>query len=106
MFRWTYCQGVHSLNGIIAGLGPHFRQNTEVPLVSILDVAPTVLSLLGVPSPEGTDGRVAEELLVGPVAPTSGGPARPPERRREGGTYSEEEEALVRDRLRGLGYID
>lgn len=106
MFRWTYCQGVHSLNGIIAGLGPHFRRNTEVPLISILDVAPTVLSLLGVPSPEGTDGRIAEELLVGPMATPSGPPTPPPERREEPGTYSEEEEELVRKRLRGLGYID
>lgn len=106
MFRWTYCQGVHSLNGIIAGLGPHFRRNTEVPQVSILDVAPTVLSLLGVPPPEGTDGRVADELLVGPMAPTSGPPTPSSQRREEPGTYSEEEEEAVRDRLRGLGYID
>lgn len=106
LFRWTYCQGVHSLSGIIVGRGPHFRRNTEVPLVSILDVAPTVLSLLGVASPEGTDGRVAEELLAGPTVTTSGPPTPPPERRKEPSTYSEEEEALVRDRLRGLGYIE
>jgi len=105
-FRWTYCQGVHSLHGIIAALGPHFRRNTEAPLVSILQVAPTVFSLLGVAPPEGTDGRVAEELLVGPTAPTSGPPTPPPERREEPGTYSEEEEELVRKRLQGLGYID
>jgi predicted AlkP superfamily phosphohydrolase/phosphomutase len=106
LFRWTYCQGVHSRNGIIAGLGPHFRRSAEVPLVSILDVAPTVLSLLGVPVPEGTDGRVAEELLVSPVAPAAGPPTPPPERRQEPGTYSEEEEERVRERLRGLGYIE
>ncbi len=106
MFRWTYCQGVHSLNGVIAGRGPHFRQNAEVPPLSILDVAPTVLSLLGVPSPEGTDGRVADELLIGPPAPTGGPPAPPPERQQEPSAYSEEEERLVRERLRGLGYIE
>lgn len=106
MFRWTYCQGVHSLNGIIAARGPHFRRNAEAPPVSILDVAPTVLSLLGVPSPEGTDGRIAEELLAGPLDTTSGPPTPPPERREEPATYSEEEEELVRKRLRGLGYID
>ncbi len=106
MFRWTYCQGVHSLNGIIAGLGPHFRRSTEASTVSIMDVAPTVLSLLGVASPEGTDGRVAEELLAGPTLPPSGPTAPPSERPQEPGTYSEEEEALVRERLRGLGYID
>jgi predicted AlkP superfamily phosphohydrolase/phosphomutase len=106
MFRWTYCQGVHSLNGVIAGRGPHFRRNTEARPVSILDVAPTVLSLLGVASPEGTDGRVAEELLIGPMITTGRPPTPPPERREEPGTYSEEEEEQVRERLRGLGYIE
>ncbi len=106
MFKWTYCQGVHSLNGIIAGMGPHFRPNTEVPVVSILDVAPTVLSLVGVPPPEGTEGRVADELLVAAMAATSGPSTPPPERREEPGTYSEEEEEAVRERLRGLGYLD
>lgn len=75
-------------------------------MVSIMDVAPTVLSLLGVSPPEGTDGRVAEELLATPTPPASEPSAPPSERPEKPSTYSEEEEALVRERLRGLGYID
>jgi predicted AlkP superfamily phosphohydrolase/phosphomutase len=104
MFRWQYCQGVHSLDGIIVGLGPSFRSGAAAPDAHITDVAPTVLSLLGVPYPEETDGRVAEQLLAGRVEAQAAGST--PQRSREPGAYSEEEEARVRERLRGLGYIE
>ena len=106
LYIWPWCQGVHSRAGIISGLGPHFRRNTECPTVSILDVTPTVLSLLGVSPPEGTDGRIAQELLTGSLPATDKPSAPPPERRKEPSAYSEEEEAVVRERLRGLGYIE
>lgn len=103
--EWPHCQGVHSRNGIIAAAGPHFRRGEQAPPLSIMDVAPTVLSLLEVPVPAGTDGRVAESLLAAPVRVTAGeAPAAPA--RAEPGAYSEEEEEQVRERLRGLGYLD
>ncbi|WP_165232626.1 alkaline phosphatase family protein [Aquisphaera insulae] len=56
----------------------------------LLDLAPTLLQLAGRPAPEGLSGR---SLLDG-AAPA----ARP-------ATSVEDEEALVRERLRGLGYV-
>ena len=107
LFDWPYCQGVHSLSGIVAAVGPHIRSGTEASTVSIMDVAPTVLSLLGVAAPEGVDGRPAESLLAGPVEAGARVPGMQPARRaEEPSAYSEEEEALVRERLRGLGYIE
>ena len=105
MFRWAYCQGVHSMNGIIAGLGPSFRRETKAPTVSILDVTPTLLALQGIGAPEGTDGRAAEELLERTPQPAEQTPA-PSERSGEATPYTEEEEEAVRERLRGLGYIE
>ncbi len=106
LWGWRWLQGVHSRDGIIACMGPHFRQGAEAPAVSILDVAPTVLSLLGVAPPADVDGRVADELLARPV-PTETGPrpgAQQP--REEPKAYSEEEEARIKERLRGLGYLE
>jgi len=105
MFRWTYCQGVHSMNGIIAGLGPSFRREAKAPTISILDVTPTLLALQGLGAPEGTDGRIAEELLERTPQPAEQ-PAAPSERSGEATPYTEEEEEAVRERLRGLGYIE
>ena len=106
MFRWTYCQGVHSMNGIIAGLGPSFRREAKASTVSILDVTPTLLALQGLGAPEGTDGRIAEELLAQAPQPIAQHPAAPSERSGEATPYTEEEEEAVRERLRGLGYIE
>ena len=103
--RWDHLQGVHSRNGIVAAAGPHFRRAIEAPDVSIMDIMPTVLSLLGV-LPSGLDGRVAGELLAAPVAPVAGAPVVRSAPRAEPSGYSEEEEAVIRERLRGLGYIE
>lgn len=107
LFDWPYCQGVHSLNGIVAGLGPSFRRGHRAPAVSIMDMAPTILALQGIASPKGTDGRIAEELLVEtPDGLTERAPSAPSERAADASPYTEEEEEAVRDRLRGLGYIE
>ncbi len=106
LWEWRWLQGVHSSNGIIACLGPHFRRGAEAPTVSILDVAPTVLSLLEVAPPAGVDGRVPDELVARPAPPARRREARPPQPREEPTPYSEEEEAQIKERLRGLGYIE
>ncbi len=105
LLPWPYCQGVHSMNGIIAGAGPSFRVGTSIESVSIMDVAPTVLALMGAPAPAALDGKVARELLSVDVEAVTGAPvaAAAPA---EPGAYSDDEEALVKERLQGLGYID
>jgi hypothetical protein len=70
-----------------------------------MDVAPTALSLLGLPYPAEIDGRVAGQLLARPIESHAGPPATAAPRA-EPGAYSEEEEERVRERLRGLGYIE
>lgn len=105
LWEWPWLQGAHSQHGIIACLGPHFRRGVEASTVSIVDVAPIVLSLLDVAPPAGVDGHAAEELLAAPPA-AGRPPPSPPERREEPRSYSEEEEARIKERLRGLGYIE
>jgi predicted AlkP superfamily phosphohydrolase/phosphomutase len=106
LFDWPFCQGVHSTHGIIAARGPSFRPAARVEPVSIMDVAPTVYALLGVPAPEGVDGRPLEAMLTEAPLPVAAEPVAVTERRSEPDAYSDEEEERVRERLRGLGYID
>ena len=81
-----------------------------------IDLAPTVLQLLGVPVPELIDGRVLSEALDARtgarVATTASGEvgaataAQAEEANRADARYSEEENEKIEDRLRDLGYID
>ena len=53
------------VHATLIAAGPGIKRNTASPIPSgNVDVSPTVFALLGVPVPEGLDGRVLEEALV------------------------------------------
>ena len=95
--------GCHRREGIFIARGPGIHRGVELPEASILDLAPTILHLLGEPVPRVMDGRVLGEIFV------DAKPVR----------YAEEEDASVtaeqgfdtaeaeqiEERLRGLGYL-
>jgi predicted AlkP superfamily phosphohydrolase/phosphomutase len=105
--------GDHRLEGILIASGPAFRPRAEQYKASLLDVAPTVLRLLGVPVPDDMDGRVLTELLDqdpvllsthpvhAPVLPEmNGNPSLPNDL-----SYTAEEDAAIQQRLADLGYL-
>jgi predicted AlkP superfamily phosphohydrolase/phosphomutase len=55
--------GDHRMEGILIAEGPAFRPGASLRDADLLDIAPTVLALLGVPVPADMDGRVLMELL-------------------------------------------
>lgn len=55
--------GFHNGNAFVLGAGPGVRQGAVVEGGHILDLAPTVLALLGRGAPNHLDGRVLEGLL-------------------------------------------
>ncbi|MBM4098987.1 MAG: hypothetical protein FJ260_03400 [Planctomycetes bacterium] len=59
----------HRPYGIFAGGGPGIRAGARVHGASILDVAPTVLALMGLPAADDMPGRVLSEALEGVEAP-------------------------------------
>jgi len=101
--------GTHHLEGIFLGQGRDFKNGGRFYGAKIIDLAPTILYLLGAGIPEDMDGRVLEEIITeGFVA---GNPRRqticdPVEDRRSSSGYGDGEEDYIRDKLRGLGYID
>jgi predicted AlkP superfamily phosphohydrolase/phosphomutase len=105
--------GDHRLEGILIASGPAFRTRAEPQNASLLDLAPTVLHLLGIPVPDEMDGRILIELLetaprfvpaVPPLAPAiaaaNGTRARPID-----SPYTAEEDAAIQRRLADLGYL-
>ncbi len=96
--------GCHRREGIFIAQGPDIQAGVTLPEADILDLAPTILHLLGEAVPQVMDGRVLAELFTKqrPVV-YQGDDA-------ESGTqsevsFSDEEAEQVEERLRSLGYL-
>ncbi|MGH2757087.1 MAG: hypothetical protein ACRDI3_04795, partial [Actinomycetota bacterium] len=100
-------RGAHHPDGIVIVAGRGARAGGAVD-ARVLDVTPTLLYLAGAEIPEGLDGRVItsafeDDFLAGqPVRTTT---AMGSQERDEDSPYSAEEEALIEESLRGLGYL-
>jgi predicted AlkP superfamily phosphohydrolase/phosphomutase len=100
-------RGVHHPNGMAIYAGQGVRSGATAT-ASVLDVTPTLLYMAGLKVPEGLDGSVVEDafrpdhLERTPVTtmPQPGTAARD-----ESSPYSEDEEAIIEESLRGLGYL-
>jgi predicted AlkP superfamily phosphohydrolase/phosphomutase len=103
--------GDHRDEGIFLASGPHFTGPCEIKEASILDLAPTLLYLLGLPIPPEMDGRVLTQLFpdaylarhpihAGHAGGLGSGFDEPPR------DYSAAEAEAIRSRLQGLGYIE
>jgi predicted AlkP superfamily phosphohydrolase/phosphomutase len=104
--------GAHRPVGIFAARGPNTRRGFDAGELSILDIAPTVLYSLGLRAPLEMQGRVPEEIFDRDALR-----ARPPQKATAraaavngNGTadvrLTEEDEQIVMERLRELGYVE
>jgi predicted AlkP superfamily phosphohydrolase/phosphomutase len=96
--------GQHRMDGILAAAGAGITpdaQFTRQP--QLIDLAPTILRLLGEPVPEDMDGRVLDEMVAGTpeveFAPASAVQEPPLD------GYSPDEARAIEGRLAGLGYL-
>lgn len=58
--RW---RAENTTEGIFIACGPDFKQGAEADIISILDLAPTILHLMGLAVPKDMDGRVLTEIF-------------------------------------------
>lgn len=104
----------HRMDGMVALYGPAVRRDARLDTHSIVDLAPTILYLLGYPIPADMDGQVMAQAFLPEflaarqmvtITPTAseekmpGGAMPAPD-----GVYSASEEGEVLDRLKDLGY--
>jgi predicted AlkP superfamily phosphohydrolase/phosphomutase len=98
--------GSHRSRGIFIAQGPHIRTGAALSKAQIVDLAPTVLSLLGCPIPGDMDGRVLAEILNhADSLPVEGQALPAAARQREQVVLSKDEDAELRARLEGFGYL-
>jgi predicted AlkP superfamily phosphohydrolase/phosphomutase len=95
--------GDHRMDGILIMNGRGVKQGaTGMP--RLLDLAPTVLYLLGVAVPDDMDGRVLHDFLS-LDSPTQYQSAPSPTTSAASSPYSAEEEAEIMKHLEDLGYL-
>ncbi len=99
--------GHHRPQGLIILWGEGIKEETTLQGAEIVDLAPTILYLLGLPIPADMDGRILDdgfkEKFLAQNRPLF---SQEPTTRESGpGEYSPEEEAEIKERLRGFGYV-
>jgi len=102
--------GTHRMNGMMLLWGKPIRPSTVVQGAQITDLAPTILHLLGEPVPSTMDGRVLGEVLMPEFAQQHRVAGELPVAEQASlaeqvEDLSSEEERLIVERLRGLGYV-
>jgi predicted AlkP superfamily phosphohydrolase/phosphomutase len=101
--------GIHRDEGILIGLGPGIKAGKNLLHAKLMDIGPTVLYTFGIPIPADMDGGVIVDIFEEnfikdrPVLHAEV-KEEPPVKTAE--VYDVKEETAVRDRLKGLGYID
>jgi len=97
-------EGNHRHNGILLLQGDGFRRTVPDFHPYLVDLAPTILHMLGLPVPADMDGRVLQEIFSdarqvhyedvnNSIAPKAT-------------DYTEEEAELIEQRLKALGYVE
>jgi predicted AlkP superfamily phosphohydrolase/phosphomutase len=103
----THETGGHRMQGILLARGPHIKHGAMIR-PRIVDLAPTILHILGCPVPQDIDGLVLRELLRSdflenhPIVYTND--VQP--RSIMVSELTKEEERELLSRLRAFGYID
>jgi len=106
LVNWS---GTHRFKGIFLFKGKPFKNIQIGDGTKIVDLAPTLLYLMGCPVPQDMDGKVIEAafredyLKSNPVKYNGGSTLE--RKNMPDNTYSEEEAAMVEKRLKSLGYM-
>lgn len=101
--------GAHDVSGVFIASGPSVKALGRHEGATILDVAPTVLALLGLPVPEDMDGRALAEIIRDEHFerhPLASIPSYEPDAPREKIEFSSTMDEGIKSRLRSLGYIE
>ena len=107
-----HVEGTHYPLGVFIAKGPGFSRTTDAGTFSICDVAPVLLHCLELPVPLDLEGIVPEGVFEGsylremPVVP--GPPTLPSASYASKTAYAtpEEEEKVIINQMRALGYIE
>jgi len=100
----TLVTGSHSEeNGVFIIYGPNIKTGKKLKEIKSYDITPTILSLMNLPIPSNTDGRVLKELFK--EQPDIMYYDEKDQTKKEEKALSKDEEDVIKDRFRALGYL-
>ena len=101
-------QHEESPDGILIMKGPQIKKNVKLQEAHLLDIAPTVLYLMGKELDQGMDGEIITEAIVPSFLAKNTVKKKDYGRKKSTETsfYAQEEQEEVKDRLKALGYLD
>lgn len=99
--------GDHHPDGIIGLWGPNIVPACDLS-ACLYDVLPALLAILGIASPPGLDGHVLSECFHRPLAAggKAGGTTSPETPPQPADVLTADDSDILRERLRGLGYVE
>ncbi len=103
--------GDHRMEGVLIANGLGIRSGIQLRKASLLDIAPTILYLLGIPIPDDFDGRPLTELFAPSFQPLPATEIYPSTRQQstspQNGLHASNvtDEDAVKRRLAELGYL-
>jgi predicted AlkP superfamily phosphohydrolase/phosphomutase len=102
-----WLSGDHRLEGVIVATGPEVKPGPLQETAYLVDLGPTSMAALGVPSAIPRDGKVLGSLVgdikLEVIAGGGGGPGLSSE---DDTGLTSDEEGEIEDHLRGLGYVE
>ena len=109
LFQQQRLSGMHRLEGVFLARGPGIRKGYRIKGASVMDIAPTVLHLLGLPAARDMGGRILTEMFA-PGSPGSRPLRRIPTYQPDGPRQpllpeKTEADEKILEELRTLGYI-
>jgi predicted AlkP superfamily phosphohydrolase/phosphomutase len=100
--------GTHRMEGVFILKGSGMKAGYNIEGAAIIDIAPTILYILGKPVPVDMDGRVLQDAFIGGRLEDRSveyGPATQARTGKDDGVLDDEKTEEVRRSLRDLGYI-
>lgn len=111
LLKVTAPMGIHHQKGIFIALNKKIiKYGATIEDINIVDIAPTVLYLMGLPVPSDMDGKVIVQMFedsfleANPIEFSDSYPKKT--EALEGKIYTEDEERQIRNSLKELGYLD
>lgn len=101
--------GNHRLDGVIMVQGPNIKKIGEIKGPEIIDIAPTVFYLMGLPVPKDMDGKVLQNIIDDDYLknnPVTFSDMDDTGVSRKENVYSEKDEEEIEKRLKSLGYLE
>lgn len=106
---WKTGNGMHRREGIFIAKGKDVTGGAELPLCSIMNVAPTILYHLGIAIPDDFDGKVIEGIYRNDFRARHEIRFEKTRGHTEEGddaVYSDEDKKVIEEQLRGIGYME